>query len=115
MKKVKLFVLTAFVGVLAACSQESKVIGSWRHIDDGDVNIIVLHKDKRATVDGGVGITKGTWKVKGGYVFVDRDERADIMAEIPSGDFNSLTFEENPDSDSNYSWNSDVFTKVDLQ
>ena len=73
--------------------------------------LLVVREDKTATVDGGAGPIEGKWYIKNGYIFIDREKKADLMAKIPSGEFNSITLEKDPNNHDG-KWNSEVMTKV---
>lgn len=67
-------------------------------IDFRDIKRTPHREDKTATTDGGAGPIEGKWYIKDGYIFIDREEKADLMAKIPNGDFNSITLEQDPNS-----------------
>lgn len=85
-----------------------KIIGTWNGHDD---SILVLNQDGTAQIEGGSGVTNGTWTLKGGYLYIEREEKADVMAKIPNGNFSSITVEEDPNNDSSSGWNTEIFTK----
>ncbi|HFU4190513.1 TPA: hypothetical protein ACGO8C_002053 [Streptococcus suis] len=116
MKNFKTIIATLLLTIstilLVACGQSTKdkLIGTWNGSQD---SIIVLNQDGTAQVDGGSRAINGTWTLKDGYLYIDREEKADLRAKIPNGDFSSITVEKDPDSDSYKSsgWSPEIFTK----
>lgn len=114
MKNFKTIIATLLLTIstilLVACGQSTKdkMIGTWI---GSDGSIIVLNQDGTSQIDGGSSITDGTWTLKDGYLYIERETKADVMAKIPNGDFSSITVEEDPNNDSSSSWNTEIFTK----
>lgn len=87
---------------------KDKLIGTWKGSSD---STMVLNKDNTAQVDGGSGVIQGKWSIKNGYLYIDRESKADLKAKIPDGDFKSLTVEEDRNGNSFGVWNTEIFTK----
>lgn len=108
MKKIKLLFFLTLATFLFACGKKDPLIGTWKGTAG---SVLVIREDKTATVDGGSGPIEGKWYIKNGYIFIDRVEKADLMAKIPNGDFNSITLEKDPNNHDG-KWNSEIMTKV---
>ncbi|HFR3702982.1 TPA: hypothetical protein ACHVE0_001994 [Streptococcus suis] len=114
MKNFKTIIATLLLTIstilLVACGQSTKdkMIGTWNGHKD---SIMVLNQDGTAQIEGGAGVTNGTWTLKDGYLYIERDEKADLMAKIPNGDFSSITVEKDPNTDSSSKWTTEIFTK----
>ncbi|MDI6043822.1 hypothetical protein QLT07_04380 [Streptococcus equi subsp. zooepidemicus] len=102
------FVTSATLLVACGSNVQDRLIGTW---SGSAGSTIVLNSDNTAQVEGGSGVIDGTWSVKDGYLYIDRESKADLKGKIPDGDFSSITIERDPDGDSSRGWNTEIFTK----
>lgn len=112
MKKIKktiivlTFVISATLLVACGSNVQNKLIGTWSG-EEGST--MVLNKDHTAQVDGGAGMIDGTWTIKDGYLYIDRESYDDLKGKIPDGNFSSIAIES--DEDDWGSWDTEIFTK----